>query len=63
MVLTDPTTYKEPWTSEVVHFSKIPKEAISAGVGWAALAEDGCVPLDEVDTYNKEVRNPAGGVK
>jgi hypothetical protein len=26
------------------------------------MAEDKCVPLDEVQTYNKLVRNPAGGV-
>jgi hypothetical protein len=63
MVLTDPKIYTEPWKSEVVHFSRIPKDALSAGVGWAALAEDRCVPLDEVDIYNKQVRNPAGGVK
>jgi hypothetical protein len=63
MVLTDPKIYTEPWKTEVAHFSRIPKEALAAGVGWAALAEDRCVPLDEVDTYNKQVRNPAGGVK
>jgi hypothetical protein len=63
MVLTDPSIYTQPWTSETVHFRKVSKDEISAGVDWAALAEDKCVPLDEVDTYDKEVRNPAGGVK
>lgn len=63
MILNDPKIYTQPWTSEVVRFIRIPKEALAAGVGWAALAEDRCVPLDEVETYNKEVRNPAGGVK
>jgi hypothetical protein len=47
----------------VVRFSFIPREALAAGVGWPALAEDRCVPLDEVEVYNKEVRNPAGGVR
>jgi hypothetical protein len=26
------------------------------------MAEDKCVPLDEVEQYNRNVRNPAGGV-
>jgi len=60
MILTDPKTYTQPWTSDVVHFRGITKDQIAAGIGWAALAEDKCVPLDEVDRYNRQVRNPAG---
>lgn len=63
MTLNDPGIYAQPWTSETVHFRRISQEEISQGIGWASLAEDKCVPMDEVDTYNRQVRNPAGGVK
>lgn len=63
MTLTDPGIYAQPWESEPVTFQLITKDNLAAGVGWASLAEDRCVPLDEVDRYNKQVRDPAGGVK
>jgi hypothetical protein len=63
MTLTDPGTYTQPWESEPVTFQLITKDNLAAGVGWASLAEDRCVPLDEVDKYNKQVRDPAGGVR
>jgi hypothetical protein len=62
MVLTDPKTYTQPWPSELQHFRLISKEDLAAGAGWAALAEDRCVPLDEFK-YDRQVRDPAGGVK
>jgi hypothetical protein len=63
MTLTDPGTYTQPWESEPVTFQLITKDNLAAGVGWASLAEDRCVPLEEVDKYNKQVRDPAGGVR
>jgi len=62
MTVTDPGIYTMPWTSDLIRFRWIPKEDQAAGTGWASLAEDKCVPLDEVEQYNKLVRNPAGGV-
>lgn len=62
ITVTDPQIYTVPWKSDLVRFRLISAEDIGAGVGWAALAEDKCVPLDEVQQYNRNVRNPAGGV-
>ena len=31
--------------------------------GWTGLMEDVCAPADEIDVFNKLVRDPAGGVK
>jgi hypothetical protein len=30
--------------------------------GWNALYEELCAPIDEVDQFNRRIRNPAGGV-
>jgi hypothetical protein len=62
MTVTDPTIYAEPWKSELITFRLATTPDLSAGTGWAGIAEDKCVPLDEVEQYNRNVRNPAGGV-
>jgi hypothetical protein len=62
ITVTDPTIYTEAWKSDLVRFRLVPPEDLGAGVGWAGLAEDKCIPLDEVEQYNRNVRNPAGGV-
>jgi hypothetical protein len=28
--------------------------------GWSGLLEDLCAPVDEVDTFNRLIRDPAG---
>ena len=63
MTVTDPGIYTVPWKSDLVTFRLVPEKDLAEGVGWAALAEDKCVPFDEVDQYNQRVRNPAGGVR
>ena len=62
ITVTDPEIYKEPWKSELDTFRLASTADLSAGTGWAAIAEDKCIPLDEVEQYNRNVRNPAGGV-
>jgi hypothetical protein len=62
MTVTDPRIYTEPWKSDLVTFRLATATDLSAGTGWASMAEDKCVPLDEVEQYNRNVRNPAGGV-
>ena len=62
ITVTDPRIYTEPWKSDLVTFRLVGANDLSAGVGWASIAEDKCVPLDEVEQYNRNVRNPAGGV-
>ena len=62
MTINDPKIYTAPWTSELKKFRKLDKDAIKTVDGWAGLLEDVCAPADEVDLFNKRVRDPAGGV-
>lgn len=62
MTITDPKVYTRPWTSEPKKFRKLAKDAIKTVDGWTGLMEDLCAPADEVDLFNKRVRDPAGGV-
>lgn len=63
MTITDPKIYTRPWVSEAKRFRKLEKAAIKTVDGWTGLMEDVCAPADEVDIFNKLVRDPAGGVK
>jgi hypothetical protein len=60
--VTDSAVYTVPWKSDPVTFRLASAADLSAGTGWAGMAEDKCIPMDEVDQYNRNVRNPAGGV-
>jgi hypothetical protein len=62
MTVTDPKVYSRPWVSEPKKFRKLTKDAIKTVDGWTGLMEDLCAPADEVDLFNKRVRDPAGGV-
>jgi hypothetical protein len=62
ITVTDPEIYTAPWKSDVATFRLAPSRDLAEGTGWASLSEDKCVPLDEVDEYNRRVRDPAGGV-
>ena len=62
MTITDPKVYTRPWVSETKKFRKLPKDAIKTVDGWTGLMEDLCAPADEVELFNKRVRDPAGGV-
>jgi hypothetical protein len=62
MTITDPKIYTAPWKSETKKFRKLEKGAIKSVEGWAGLLEDLCAPADEVEQFNKRVRDPAGGV-
>ena len=37
----------------------IPRDFIKSS-GWSGLLEDLCAPVDEVDTFNRLIRDPAG---
>jgi len=63
MTVTDPKIYSKPWVSEIKRFRKLEKSGIKTVDGWTGLMEDVCAPADEIDTFNKLVRDPAGGVK
>jgi hypothetical protein len=62
MTITDPKVYTRPWVSQIKKFRLLPKDAIKTIDGWAGVMEDVCAPADEVDQFNKRVRDPAGGV-
>lgn len=62
MTITDPKVYTRAWVSETKKFRKLDKDAIKTVDGWTGLMEDLCAPADEVDAFNKRIRDPAGGV-
>jgi hypothetical protein len=62
MMLTDPGIYAQAWKSDTDTFRLATNTDLAAGTGWAGMVEDRCVPMDEVEQYNRNVRNPAGGV-
>ncbi len=61
MVINDPMTYPEPWVADKKTWYKITPESLGAE-DWPGLWEEFCAPWDEVDTFNRRVRDPAGGV-
>ena len=62
MTITDPVICTKPWVSQTKRFHLIPKERVEPTTGWKSLFEDLCAPVDEVDQFNKRIRDPAGGV-
>jgi hypothetical protein len=62
MTITDPKIYTRPWASETKKFRRLGKDTIKTVDGWTGLMEDVCAPTDEVDLFNKRVRDPAGGI-
>ena len=61
MTLTDPVIYTTPWVSDLATFTMVPTELLTTG-DWTGLVEDRCVPADEVNEFNRRVRDPAGGI-
>jgi hypothetical protein len=62
MTITDPQVYTKPWVSQTKRFHLLTKDGIKTVDGWTGLLEDVCAPADEVDQFDKRVRDPAGGV-
>ncbi len=62
MTITDPKIYAAPWKSETKKFRKLSKDGIKTVDGWSGLMEDICAPADDVEFFNKRIRDPAGGV-
>ena len=53
ITVDDPKTYTRPWVSEKKIYTLQPN---------AQLLEEICAPIDEVDNFNRRIRDPAGGV-
>ncbi len=62
MTITDPKVYTKPWTSQTKKFRKLDINGINTIDKWSGLIEDVCAPADEVDQFDKRVRDPAGGI-
>ena len=62
MWIEDPMIYRGRWNADVKHFKLLPKDYIKTPEGWTGLLEDLCAPADEVELFNKRIRDPAGGV-
>ena len=61
VIVDDPKTYTKPWVSEKKTWTLLSPQEYSLD-GWNALAEEICAPIDEVDNFDKRLRDPAGGV-
>ena len=61
LTIIDPAIYTKPWVTTKVN-KRVPKDKLAAG-GWSGIVEDICAPLDEVDTFNRLIRDPAAGLK
>jgi hypothetical protein len=62
MTITDPKVYTRPWTSQPKRFRKLDKNGIKTVDGWTGPLEDICAPIEDVEEFNKRIRDPAGGV-
>ena len=51
--------YAKPGSAETKRMHLIPRDFIQSS-GWSGLLEDLCAPVDEVDTFNRLIRDPAG---
>ena len=60
ITIDDPMTYTRPWESETKTFARMEREHPDINVGgWHGLTEDICAPMDEVDNFNRRVRDRA----
>ena len=61
LTLYDPEYYTAPWVSDVKVFKRVPRDKTTF-FGWyglfSGITEGICAPMNEVDGYNKEFRDP-----
>jgi hypothetical protein len=64
MVVTvnDLKSYAKPWVSQTKTWQLLKDPGEYSAPGWNGLVEELCAPIDEVDQFNRRIRNPAGGV-
>jgi hypothetical protein len=56
--ITDPTVYTKPWIGQTKRFHLVSN--IKTVDGFDGMLEDVCAPADEVDQFDKRIRDPAG---
>ena len=63
LTMWDAKYYREPWVSDLKTFRRIPREDATY-FGWYGLfggiTDAICAPMNEVEDFNKRVRDPAG---
>ena len=63
LTLYDPTYYTAPWVSDTKVFRREPPSNHTF-YGWyglfSGITEEICAPLNEVDDFNRRIRDPAG---
>ena len=60
MTIDDPKVYTKPWVSQLKKFRLIDQPKTIEG--WRGLIEDICAPIEDVEEFNKRIRDPAGGI-
>jgi hypothetical protein len=60
MTIDDPKIYTKPWVSQLKKFRRIDQPKTLEG--WKGLIEDICAPIEDVEEFNKRIRDPAGGI-
>jgi hypothetical protein len=65
LTLVDPKFYTAPWVSAKKLYKRMPVSDFTY-FGWTGLysgiTDAICAPMNEVDDYNKRIRNPAAGI-
>ena len=56
--ITDPKYYTKPWVGQTKRFHLVTN--IKTVDGWTGMLEDVCAPADEVDNFDKRVRDLTG---
>jgi hypothetical protein len=58
----DPKIYRAPWVSDKKGWRRMPENQVSyfGWKGFSGFLEGICAPVDEVDNFNKRIRDPAG---
>jgi hypothetical protein len=63
ITMTDPAFYTAPWISDRKVFKRQPREEVTY-YDWyglfSGITEAICAPMNEVDDFNKRIRDPAG---
>ena len=60
MTITDPKVYTKPWLSQTKRFHLLQQADIKTADGWIGMMEDACAPADEVDQFDKRIRDQTG---
>ncbi|PYS09616.1 MAG: hypothetical protein DMG15_23300, partial [Acidobacteria bacterium] len=58
--ITDPKAYTRPWVGQTKRFHLITGEDIKTVDDFTGLLEDICAPADEVDQFDRRIRDQLG---